>query len=297
MSAGRWFALAAVAAPMACGGALEPGSTLSPDGECDLAKPFQQVRELEELKRYSPGYARLTRDELTIYFSASGGPGKASAIYVAERVSRSEPFADAKRVNGLGNVWGPPAGISADGLHLYLGETMPGAGSERAYRLRRATRTSGSAEFRLESDTLELPYGPNAAVSADESSVLYPDLGPGLERGLTGRVRAPNGEWGAPSRVAAGLLGALSEDGKTLVHPYGKGSAPDSVAPGAVGLSTRSSSVEAFAAPTFVDAWRSEQPSWLSPNGCRLYAYHAVYYSAGPPPVVVAAIWYSERPK
>lgn len=275
LSASVWAA-SLLATLSACGAITAPGpvdsppdasgptpdasvSTLSPDGECDLAKPFLRTRMLTELgDAIRPA---LTADELVVYYDALGGM---TDLYMASRATPLGRFNNPTPVRGFERIlFSALAGVSADGQRIYVVEI--GA----PYLLRSARRVDAGPDevrFELDADGLRLPQR-GATVSADERTLVHEDAN------IVGRTRVLGGPWSEPRVVVEeGRLGALGADGLAFVYEREWQLFNGVPQPASVGYATRASTSEPFGTPSFAFL-PPGTPSWLSPNGCRMYYY------------------------
>ncbi len=126
---------------------------------CDLAAAFQTEDELEELNSgASPGdfQARLSPDELKVFFVAGSGTG--TAIFTASRTSRDVPFTKpATKLNGVNGDGAADKAPTITGNLLKLYFVATGGGYERIFLASR--QTTGTAFATLgEVPALNKPY-------------------------------------------------------------------------------------------------------------------------------------------
>jgi hypothetical protein len=263
------------------GGAPDAPEASTPSGPCDLSKPFDAPKPVDGPVNSGArdSSATLTGDELTIVFSRSVdlNPG---TLLMAKRATRTEPFGTpddftaATQPLGLEGV-GTPS-MTHDGLVLFFyGETAAEA------NIFKASRSTTSA-----------PFGTLGSVTVVNSTAVevYPSVMPkgeelwftserlgGITRHLFRSVLGAQGLYQKPEVVAelksakneAGV--AFSADGLTIYfgseRPGGSGESD-------IWTATRPNLGAPFGAATVVPGINSpvdEFPSWLSPDGCRLY--------------------------
>jgi hypothetical protein len=217
---------------------------VEPVPACDPTAPFGDPIPIEELN--SPGIetgARLTPDELTIVFERN------NEIFMAERTSTDEPFGDAEqlgldRFGSAGAPW-----ISDDGLLLLLE-----VDASDLYVSRRADLAARFVSADLFSADHSDPFvigGANGRLYADESDDL---------------VVAPLVDWEPGTFEPLGLSGTRPVPTRDELTLYFARSLT-------IVVSTRASTSDAFGSPEAVgvDVSGNGAPSWISPDGCRLY--------------------------
>jgi len=251
----------ALVVPLDCGGATEP-----PPEKCDPRAPFVHpnrsaaIVDQEGLLLDDPNPILFAGDELTAYFGASRNA--AFALYRATRASRDSAFGRAVRLNGWG---GGLAGVSTDGRRLYFV-------SVTTRLVRRATFVAPDTLVPdAEDQTLPADMGGGVYVSANEQVVVYtkdaapPRAGKPIPT-FYRRDRVGAG-WTAELQInARGYLGTLSADGAFLVYlpRYFTGQ-------GELNVAHVDPSDARFGKSVRVGENSGAQPSWLSPDGCRLY--------------------------
>ncbi len=290
----RWCVIAALASG-ACGrvddevaAASDGGSSTQPsadgslpkpsaDGQCDLSKPFGPLTpvpfETDFQVSVFPGPV-LSRDELRIYAACEGTAQR--GICVASRSDRAASFVGKRFVDVR---WPARAerfihglAISADELEAYLIVSVePGSGGPRG--LRWARRNAVDQPFVVE------PRFPAASFEGIETaeefahlsydarylySIMYlPSEGTAERKQALVRRALLNGDWSEPQRMSGDADRAiLPEDELTLFAGGGcrrRASRDDSFGP-----------VERGCGPHFGGAVQVS-PTWISPNGCRLY--------------------------
>jgi hypothetical protein len=260
-----------------CGGELswdrsDGGSTgwqpgLSDDRECDLSKPFGE--QLPLVLSRPALRATLSPDELHIYVESPQDPGtkvRPSAVYFGTRSSRSLPFSELALIASipLGSFGAEYPSISRDELRIFV--------RHHPSTLVSAVRASLTSDFKIDSRfTLSEPISLYEPYVVDEEG-LYSMRPEPIVQSIVQR-RWEGGSWTAPERVAAGgHTPVVSQDHRTI---YFFGS-------GGVRVAYRNGRRGAFGRDAPVPTLRGI-PTWLSPNGCR------VYLSTGVEPTIAVA--------
>jgi hypothetical protein len=261
---------------------------------CDHSQPFSSVTLVGGIS--SPGTvhydrsARLSPDELRIFFT-----GVNLDIFEATRASRDADFNAPVRLSTLkvGDfAFGPS--VTGDGMTMFL-EADPGGGL-----------TSGIyTSFRPSDDgdwfepMLFFPLVTATDLTAQGQPYVLP-LGDVLyfRAGFEGIVRIfrtarVSGTWGEPKLMLGSFdesefSPAVAADDRTIYFASSHGKAEEAAADGGVEepgdfdvwVATRKTTGEAFAAPTRVmgvNTAQGEEPTWISPDGCRLYFQRTVH--------------------
>ncbi|MBX3221164.1 MAG: PD40 domain-containing protein [Labilithrix sp.] len=257
-----------------------PTSDAPPGPPCDPALPFGAPTALGAPVNSTSGeqFASFTADELTIVFSRRVDFNE--TILLATRASRQAPFSAPAPIDGLTQGLsvtsvGLPA-LTADGLMLfYSGESGDDADIYTASRAI-ATAPFGAPRRLTRLATPQVETYP--AVMHDGAELWFTSerLG-GITRHLFRSVRDDIGDYQAPTLVAelrssnneAGV--AFSPDGLTV---YFGSDRPGGLGDSDVWVATRATLQAAFGQATPVTALnsaRTEFPTWVSPDGCRLY--------------------------
>jgi hypothetical protein len=246
----------------------------------------------------------LSRDELTMYFASNRGGGQ-GAIYVTTRPSLQEPFGPASLVPGLAasdpsSSDGRPA-LPADELTIYFESTRSGR-SNIHYSTRASKQDAWSAP--------QLVPGVSDGVNDDAGGPFIMPSGNVLYfHSLRGscchqdifRTERVGGGWSPPTRLANvswlltdDLLPVVSDDELTMFFMTTR-----SDVNGDIWVATRRSLSEDFgdqfkdvcdlALVTELQTTQTDGPSWLSPDGLRLYitrsssAGSRIYVTSRPP--------------
>jgi Tol biopolymer transport system component len=260
-----------------------------PFATCDPLAAFGPPRLLEGLNTEDDEEsAVLSDDELTIYFArgdfATDNQGWMD-IYVATRRCRSTPFGPAVQVKGASTAAMDLAiSPTADGLTMYIDSYVDGF---RAVRM--STRNSLIDDFGPPSVVIPLKSGHNedgmpfVLASGDVIYFSSSRINDHFDIFRAKRTRNEKGElvFGTPELVP-GINDAALFDGYPVVSPNEAtiyfGSARQS-AQGTyatdIFMARRAFGGESFAPPTLVteldDVAQHNYPSWISPDGCRLY--------------------------
>ena len=267
-------------------------------GPCDPAAPFTTFAVVPGLD--TPMFessARLSLDELTVYLEEAPSADLSTFdLFVATRSKVTDAFAPAVRIANVNNIDGGldvnPA-LTPDGLVLFFVSDRAFA-SGTAWDIFTAQRATPAGLFGAPSrvDALSSSgFDFNVFVTLDGSEIWFASDRDGSER-IYVASRAAAG-LGNPTLVDLGAPPSgkdrgpvLSSDGTTLYFwSLGRD--------GSTGyesyVATRSTPTAAFSAPTLVPELtnRSANPSWLSPDACRLY-YSAPDANGGSSDVYVA---------
>jgi hypothetical protein len=277
--------------------AQKPSPDATPDAgapafpPCDLSQPFGEPDLVLGVRAASGAdtTARLSRDELTIYF-ASDRAGQMQ-IYRATRPTVIAPFEGPTRIDELTSSRGlnQCPTLTPDGLTMYF-ET---------------TRTDHFQIYKTSRATLASPWLPPLSVDAIDldNEVAGPYLVPGgalyyhidanmqldIFRADALGIRDLSGaDWGTDEGRPV-----VTDDELTM---YFASSKADPNAQGAhdIWVATRKSSGDAFGSPSVVVELSTavdETPNWVSPDGCRLYfdrlgaqVLSRIYVAQKPPP-------------
>jgi hypothetical protein len=269
------------------GGAGGPPTDGSPAASCDPTAAFGTPKPVAGLASRSAAeiFARLTPDELTVYFSSQPLTTDAQAdIYTAHRGSITEAFGQATQVarqNSVLDEFDPM--ISADGLALWFStnrDTAPNPG-RRIYGATRATTTADFGD----------PHAATAINSSDPAGVdMEPfqtadgnqlwfssnrDHGTGNQDiwysvATTGGFATPTNA-GAINTATDDQAPVLTADGLTLYYTTDR-----SMTRSEIWVSHRGATTDSFAAPASVpelDLAAATYASWISPDNCRIYLW------------------------
>ncbi len=274
------------------GGTEDTGSadartdTRNPDGPrdgapttCSLSTPFGTPVLVPGVNGTTgnDGTARLSPDELTIYFYSDRSGSR--DIFSATRASRSDPFGTPRAVPGVNtsaaDQW---PSVTADGLSMYIESTLNGP-----YQVFVSHRTTSAAEFPTPMLVANVNIGGTNGqtfILPDESALYFASKpGTGGTLDLFRAARGSNGQFDVPVQVstintAADEVGPVpTADELTFYFASGR---TDSPAKGNLDIwrATRASRTASFNPPVSVEELNTsneEVPDWLSPDLCRLY--------------------------
>ena len=254
-------------------------------GACDLDKPFGAPTPVAGLSDPSifEGDARLSPDELTVFFErpTAGDAGVGgSDLWVATRASRTDPFGPSTLLPGLNTAEAEAHASPSDDLKTLFYSAVRAPAKIHIYV---ATRQTTAASFT--GSTLVTGLGdPSWAYSTpfldDARQELYFDrLAPTLNDEIY-RVPLTGAGVGTPvaiaeinSLTANDLSPVVTRDGLRIFWASNRA---DLGAKGDYDIwtATRTSPTGPFGAVSNVaelDTVKLESPSWVSPDGCRLY--------------------------
>jgi hypothetical protein len=257
----------APATPVDAGSGSEPSAEAGPP--CDLSKPFGSIENVRELNVANDDEsARLTPDELTVYFSRRNGANGAYFIYTATRSTPSAQFGALTQLALLPDPSGPSIAPDRSTLY-YSSDVQTDSGLPDLYAASVPFTAGTSADLSainssawdftpyIRPDNLALYFASNRLGSDD----LY----------VSPRV---NGAFVAPTYLGKINTGAsertpvVTADDQTLFF------ASDGTGNYDVYVSTRAHPTDAFGAPKAVgelDTSAVEMPDWISADGCRIY--------------------------
>ncbi len=271
---------ASAAAGSGSAGSGGAGGTGGVTAVCNASQPFGAPVLVAGLSQdgTNDGDARLTADELTIFFwsdrSTSG------QIFSATRTSRTSPFGTPQQVTAVSSSGGSFPSVTGDGLTIYL--ESDSLGTSQVFV---ASRTAPGAQF-----STPTPVTIATFMSGDGKSYVLPDesaiyfvsyrTGPGAgDIYRSGRVAGS--QFGTPVLVPT-INGSSSDydpvsTGDELTIYF----ASDRADPAAKGdfdiwMAKRASLNAPFDPPVDLQEVNSsviEEPSWISPDNCRLYLY------------------------
>jgi hypothetical protein len=276
------------------GGADPDASQGDADGDaagpaCDLAAPFGApvlIAELSDPADFD-GTLRLLPDELSGYFwSRSGRPD--NDIFLATRPDRSTPFSitPVSGINTDSNELDPT--ISSDGSVLVFRRSGPGDDLYVATRVAPDAFTDPVAIA-----TIDTAEGENQGFMPIGRDELYYQHRTGTGADIYFSKRDGT-TFSAPTVVSE--LAAADEEGDPVVTPDGLTIYFRSDRPAAFGgfnvyTASRSTDTEPFGPVTMVpnvNTDKDDGPSWISPDGCRLYissdaaGTHDIYVASRP---------------
>lgn len=257
-----------------------PPDASRPDAACDPKAPFGAQTSLVSLNDTSQeANARLTPDELTIYFASNRY--LQNDLFVAGRKTRTEPFSTPQGIAGVNSLshdaqpW-----ISADNLRLLFSSQRDDNGQWDIFETRRPTLAApfdpphvlsgvgvpGVIEYEpfMDEARAELYFASNRDTDAGTPHVrraaLFPDGGIGpvadVDLGVDAGDSAENP--------------VVSFDGLALYVMSRRAPASDFD----ISVSTRPSVDAPWGAlvpVTELNSKANDSPSWISPDHCRIY--------------------------
>jgi len=261
------------------------------DGGSDgstVCNPMATFTSLQPLQGFNTSAtestARLSADELTMYFTAFGGSytdGGDWEIFSVSRTTTTDPFSGAPLPFGLGTTYSAEdPSVSADGLTLYYTHDN-NDGLSRLWFAQRAANTqpfANPAEFSAVASPVPTDIDGQPFVSADNAELWFVSSRDN-DAGTTDLfvATANNGSFSSP--VAATLLNSTSNDWlPTLSFDRLTIYFASTRAGGAgnydIWTSHRATLTSAFSSPSLVSELNSTSkdfPTWLSEDNCRLY--------------------------
>jgi len=281
------------------GGDTGPDSPLG--AACDPMKDFTAPVLLSGISTAdNEGSARFTEDELTIFFD-SDRPGTTGLfdLWTATRPSIGAAFGTATQIAGVNSAleeFGPNE--TTNGLTLFFEQQDKNAVS----RLYKSTRAAGGMPFGNVTALASInsnDYTANPFVRGDGSEIWYvSDTGLLTTIDLYHATIGPMGTFvGAKvnnvNTSAEEFAPVVSADGLTLY--FGTDATVAGLGGVNVWVATRASKGVDFGAPVLVpnvNTTSDEQPTWISPDDCRLYLASNRPLGAGKQDV-----WVASRPK
>jgi hypothetical protein len=241
-------------------------------GTCDVAAPFGVPVPIAELNdpASNDGTLRLFADERSGYFWSFRGAAS-SGLYLATRADLASPFSITP-VQGLGlagNLLDPS--FTADGSLLVFRRSMPGDDLYEATRVAPDTFMAATAIASLDTGATEVqPFLPLAGdlLVFSSSRTGGGDLYTSTRTGDS---------FSAPSQITE--LATADDEGDPVLSPdgltlYFRSDRPAAQAGYNIFVATRPTTADPFGVPDPVPNVSSDAddgPSWISPDGCRLY--------------------------
>lgn len=273
---------------------IEPDADAEPPPDCNLLADFGTPEIVDSLSTAEDeGSARLSDDELTVYFDAQrSGDWK---LMRAKRSSRTDPWGDIEPIEALNTVENEymPT-VTSDGQRMYFERNVAGhsniwtaargvdGGFDNASKISNLNSTNYTANPFTRGDGNDLWF-----VTSNDSDPpkIYEAInsGSGFASGPVSATSIGHGEQ-APVISRDGLVlyfasTHLGDGGDGQLEIY---------------VTTRTSKTASFSKPNPVTALNSplrDYPTWLSRDGCRIYfASNRVGGSGG------QDIYYATRP-
>ena len=269
----RFFALVGLAS---CGAGVSQHPEL--DVRCNPTDEFaapKLVRGLDDGGGVV-SYVRFSPDELTAYFSILDARGNGD-IYTSRRPSVTATFGPFVALSALESaVDDLSPTVTADGSTLYMDSNRSGA-----YQVLTASWLPADGAFSapVPIPILDVSSEGGAYVLPDGSALYFQSArDTGTESSLFRAARTENG-FETPMPLSVNTSNAernavISPDEKVLYFAtnWRNPSLGDGVTD--IWMATRASAADNFGEPVFLDALNTpsqELPSWVSPDGCRLY--------------------------
>jgi hypothetical protein len=256
----------------------------SPPPACDVSKDFGVPVSLRSVSTAEDeGSARLTPDERTLYFDGireAGAAGNPSFdLFVTTRLDTGDSFGPASRVvppsDPATHEYAPS--LTDDGLTLFFERQAIGSAVSNIFMAKRAKTTDDFGAPTMVSGVNTSGYDGNPFVRGDGSEIWFVATGADTTIDIF-RARSDGAGAYAASPVSevSSAFGdyypVISADGRALYF------ASDRPLPGAGGLDVwvarRTDPNGKFDAPlplANVNTTADEAPTWISPDGCRLY--------------------------
>jgi len=260
------------------GGLGDLASNHPPSMRCSLSSPFGTPVLVQSLAGTSADdvAARLTSDELTVFFSSlRSGDWE---IYTATRQNVSSSFSAPSLVTAVNSTMADAfPSVTGDGLTLVLASARNGGVSQILI----TQRSSAAGTFPAPTAVANVNAGANDNIPfilADGSALLFTsDRSGNFE--LYRSVKGPSGQFGEPTPIPVvntpsnEFFPTVSSDDLAIYFSSARG---DSPAKGGtdIWMAQRSSISGDYDPPVNVQELNTaadESPNWLSPDNCRLY--------------------------
>jgi Tol biopolymer transport system component len=230
--------------------------------------------------------ARLSPDELTVYFHSDRGGGSLD-LYTGSRSSRAAAFSGVTALSAVNDPSTADAWptVTADGLSLFFEAQRTGVPEVWI-----ATRSTVVAAFSSPAPVANVGSMTAQPFVMPDGSALYFIVVPG---DLYRAERGPSGQYGTPVMVTTvntpslEYLPVLTPDELTLYFGSNRAD-PPAKGDFDIWMSTRASRTDNWQPPVNVQELNTaaeELPTWISSDNCRLYFNRG---SGGPSKVFVA---------
>ena len=239
---------------------------------CTSSEPFGKPTLVPGLNGASAAVvsARFSADELTAYLGMFRGPQE--DLFVATRASRSEPFGEPTTLTSLNTTSLEDfASLTGDGLTIYFTSTRDGY-----YSIYRSSRVSLTAPFSPPVEVRELySLGEGNPYVMPGGSVLYFHSFRNYNLDVFRTKKKPTGEFDTPELLSFNTINHDEQD--VVVSPdeltiyFRREGDPLATAWMATRTSVSDPFGPAVALPELNDPYASTSPTWISPDGCRLY--------------------------
>jgi hypothetical protein len=245
---------------------------------CDPKKDFTAPVVLAGISTgANEGSARFTDDELTIWFDTDRGDGGPFDLYTATRATTGSAFGPATPIPGVNTALQDFApSVTSDELTIVY-EQQDKTGVSRLYSATRAAPNGTFGNITALTTINSNDYTANPFLRGNGSELWYvnetaPLLGIDIWRATLQAGKYVGAKVPVVSTNAEELAPVISADGLTLY--YGSDATVAGFAGINVWVAKRASTAVDFATPsplTSVSSASDEQPTWVSPDGCRLY--------------------------
>ena len=248
---------------------------------CDPGAPFGTPLPVGSLNTDQDEFdARFTEDELTVYFARSiDAPGTGNlAVYVATRRDVNTSFGPATTIPVVDVAFTShfAPSITHDGLALYFNERPDTSGATMDIWV--AHRTSANGPFSEVEPVAHVNSARNNAnpiVTPDESALYFYSDRSG-QKLIYVAARTTTGEFGPPASIPAI---DSDEDGNVAVNADQTTIAFSSTRTPRrydddIWISHRADTSSDWSPPVNVaevNSYATDNPTWLSPDGCRMY--------------------------
>lgn len=240
---------------------------------CDPSAAFIAVEPISELNAASDEEgARLSPDELVMYFTRRAGAGQPYQIYTATRASRDAPFGTAMPILLLANASG--AMIAPDQLTLYYSSDRGGADPNAHLYMAKVPFSAATSIAMTALNSMALDYSPY--VSADDSELYFVSRRPADVDDNIFAARREGDTFVEPAEVSPVNSGlserspVVSADGLRLYVGSNRDQSDDF----GIYVASRAERAKPFEAPVAVSELNTasfEMPDWISPDHCTIY--------------------------
>lgn len=266
---------------------------------CDLTKEFAPATLLSTVSTPgNEGSPRLSEDELTIYFDAPRNGEMYNDLYMAHRGTITDTFSSFEKVPGAANTddnYEFAPNVTADGLSIFFERQDPATFNDDFYV---ATRPNKQALFGAATPVagLNTPFYEGKLYVRGDGSELYfatrgafPKIGLHVAKRVQGnyvvsRLANVNGTTDEFSPV-------VSKNGLVLYFASTRSTSGTGTSDTNIWVATRATTTADFGMPTQVlnvNSPESDEPGWISGDGCRLYLYSTRPNGAGLQDIYVA---------
>jgi hypothetical protein len=292
------------ASPDSAPSAPDAAPDAAPSASCNSSAPFGAPTLVPAVNAagYGDAYARLSSDELTIYFASTRPTGTSYPdagagvpgfhIFFATRANTTDPFGVPQPLasaNQAPYVVAPT--ITADGLALYYSSWTGSTGN--IFVMTRSTpRSFGTPTLVSLGATGSFA---DSYVSPDGQALYFEEVG---SADIFTSTEGPQG-FGLPQPLGLAITPAggcntradqcftwspvISADGLSLYFASNRAGSQGTTNSSDVWVARRPTKADAFGIPTNVAELNSldeDIPSWLSADGCRIYMARGNYPTA-----------------